>query len=98
MGEMKDRVNLAEKLALLDKPFEPGIVGYLNDYKLQIVKVKGAFVWHKHDETDDFFLVLRGRLTIHLRDLTSSSRKASCLWCPAASSTARRPQRRRTCC
>ena len=68
MGETKDRVNLAEKLALLDKPFEPGIVGYLNDYKLQIVKVKGAFVWHKHDETDDFFLVLRGRLTIHLRD------------------------------
>ena len=68
MGEMKDGVNLAAKLALLDKPFEPGIVGYLNDYKLQIVKVKGAFVWHKHDETDDFFLVLRGRLTIHLRD------------------------------
>ena len=68
MGETKDRVNLAEKLELLDKPFEPGIVGYLNDYKLQIVKVKGAFVWHKHDETDDFFLVLRGRLTIHLRD------------------------------
>ncbi len=68
MGETKDRVNLAEKLALLAKPFEPGIVGYLNDYKLQIVKVKGAFVWHKHDETDDFFLVLRGRLTIHLRD------------------------------
>ena len=68
MGETKDRVNLAAKVALLDKPFEPGIVGYLNDYKLQIVKVKGAFVWHKHDETDDFFLVLRGRLTIHLRD------------------------------
>jgi mannose-6-phosphate isomerase-like protein (cupin superfamily) len=68
MGETKERVNLAEKLELLDKPFEPGIVGYLNDYKLQVVKVKGAFVWHKHDETDDFFLVLRGRLTIHLRD------------------------------
>ena len=46
MGETKDRVNLAEKLELLDKPFEPGIVGHLNDYKLQIVKVKGAFVWH----------------------------------------------------
>ena len=68
MGETKDRVNLAAKLALLDKPFEPGIVGYLNDYKLQVVKVRGAFVWHKHDETDAGFLVLRGRLTIHLRD------------------------------
>jgi mannose-6-phosphate isomerase-like protein (cupin superfamily) len=63
-----DKIDLAEKFALLERPYEPGIVGYLNDYKLQIVKVKGRFVWHKHDETDDFFLVVRGRLTIHLRD------------------------------
>lgn len=65
---MEDKVNLDEKLALLGGPYQPGIVGYLNDYKLQIVKAKGPFVWHKHDETDDFFLVVRGRLTIHLRD------------------------------
>ncbi|MDQ6731752.1 MAG: cupin domain-containing protein [Actinomycetota bacterium] len=65
---VSDKINLAEKLALLDQPYVPGIVGYLNDYKLQIVKVKGPFVWHKHDETDDFFLVISGRLTIHLRD------------------------------
>lgn len=65
---MVDKVNLAEKLALLDKPYAPAIVGRMNDYKLQIVKAKGPFVWHKHDETDDFFLVIRGRLTIHLRD------------------------------
>jgi mannose-6-phosphate isomerase-like protein (cupin superfamily) len=63
-----DKVDLAEKLAGLDEPFRPGIVGYLNDYKLVVVKVHGAFVWHKHDDTDDFFLVLRGRITIQLRD------------------------------
>src|ERR687888_1694013 len=65
---MNDKVNLAEKLALLDGPYQPGIVGYLNDYKLITVKVQGEFVWHKHDETDDFFLVLDGHLTIQLRD------------------------------
>ncbi|HEY1775564.1 MAG TPA: cupin domain-containing protein [Solirubrobacteraceae bacterium] len=65
---MVDKVNLAEKLALLEKPYAPAIVGRMNDYKLQIVKARGSFVWHKHDETDDFFLVIRGRLTIHLRD------------------------------
>jgi mannose-6-phosphate isomerase-like protein (cupin superfamily) len=65
---MDDKVNLAEKFARLERPYEPGIVGYMNDYKLQIVKVKGPFVWHKHEETDDFFLVIRGRLTIQLRD------------------------------
>ena len=65
---MDDKVNLAEKLGLLDRPYQPGIVGYLNDYKLIVVKVLGEFVWHKHDETDDFFLVLDGHLTIQLRD------------------------------
>jgi mannose-6-phosphate isomerase-like protein (cupin superfamily) len=65
---MNEKVNLAAKLALLDRPFEPGIVGYLNDYKLALAKVKGEFVWHSHPETDDFFLVLSGRLTIQLRD------------------------------
>ncbi len=65
---VEDKVNLAEKFARLDGHYAPGIVGYINDYKLQIVKVKGPFVWHKHDETDDFFLVISGRLTIHLRD------------------------------
>jgi mannose-6-phosphate isomerase-like protein (cupin superfamily) len=65
---MEEKVNLAAKFALLEEPYEPGIVGYINDYKLQVVKVAGPFVWHKHDETDDFFLVLRGHLTIHLRD------------------------------
>jgi mannose-6-phosphate isomerase-like protein (cupin superfamily) len=65
---MDDGINLADKLALLPGPYQPGLIGYLNDYKLLVVKVLGEFVWHKHDETDDFFLVLSGRLTIQLRD------------------------------
>ena len=65
---MDDKVNLSEKLALLDQPYQPGVVGYMNDYKLVVVKPRGEFVWHKHDDTDDFFLVLRGHLTIQLRD------------------------------
>src|ERR1700722_18577137 len=65
---MDQKVNLADKFALLDGPYQPGIVGYINDYKLQVVKVIGPFVWHKHEDTDDFFLVISGHLTIHLRD------------------------------
>jgi mannose-6-phosphate isomerase-like protein (cupin superfamily) len=65
---MDDKINLAAKFALLDQPYRPGVVGFVNDYKLQVVKVKGPFVWHKHEETDDFFLVISGHLTIHLRD------------------------------
>ena len=65
---MNDKVNLAEKIGLLERFWSPGIVGYLNDYKLVVVRVRGDFVWHKHDDTDDLFLVLRGKLTIQLRD------------------------------
>ena len=62
------KVNLAEKLQAIDEMWSPAIVGRLNDYKVQVVKVKGEFVWHSHPETDEFFLVLGGRLTIQLRD------------------------------
>jgi mannose-6-phosphate isomerase-like protein (cupin superfamily) len=65
---MKDKVNLAEKLSLFADYWSPRTVGQLNDYDLMVVKVKGEFVWHKHDNTDDFFLVLQGRLTVLLRD------------------------------
>jgi mannose-6-phosphate isomerase-like protein (cupin superfamily) len=65
---MDDKINLAEKVQVLQGFWSPGIIGYLNDYKLVVVRVQGEFVWHKHDDTDDFFLVLAGNLTIQLRD------------------------------
>lgn len=91
---MQDKINLGEKLAMLDRPFVPGIVGYLNDYKLVVVKVLGEFVWHTHDETDDFLLVLRGQITIQ----TCTFRRENCSSSRAASNTARRPTRRRRSC
>ena len=65
---MQDKVKLTQKLAAFSEHWRPKIVAELNDYEIQVVKVKGEFVWHKHDDTDDFFLVLKGRLTIQLRD------------------------------
>ena len=60
-------INLAQKLATFTDTFQPRTVGELNGHDLMVVKVKGEFNWHKHDDTDDFFLVLKGRLTIQLR-------------------------------
>ena len=65
---MRDKINLAEKFAQLPDAYQPAIVGYMNDYKLVVVKTQGEFVWHKHDETDELFLVVKGRLTIQFRD------------------------------
>jgi len=65
---MNDKVNLAEKFALLDEPYNPATVGYVNDAKIVVALIEGEFVWHTHDDTDDFFLVMDGELTIQLRD------------------------------
>jgi mannose-6-phosphate isomerase-like protein (cupin superfamily) len=61
-------INLAEKLATFSDHYRPRTVGQFNGHDLMVVKVKGPFTWHKHDDTDDFFLVLKGRITIQLRD------------------------------
>ena len=65
---MEEPVRLAEKLASFDELFAPKIVGRYNGNKIQIGKIRGEFVWHSHPDTDDFFLVLEGHLTIQLRD------------------------------
>ena len=61
-------VNLAEKLSLFEKHWSPKIVGAFNGHDLMVVKVKGDFNWHSHPDTDDFFMVIAGQLTIQLRD------------------------------
>jgi len=63
-----NRVNLAEKLATFSEHYRPRTVGEFNGHDLMVVKLKGPFVWHRHEDTDDFFLVLKGRLRIELRD------------------------------
>lgn len=67
-AENMPAINLAEKLATFSEHYKPRTVGQFNGHDLMVAKVKGAFHWHKHDDTDDFFLVLKGRLTIQLRD------------------------------
>jgi mannose-6-phosphate isomerase-like protein (cupin superfamily) len=67
---MTDKVNLADKLALFDERWSPRVVAEFNGHDVMVVKLDGEFVWHKHDETDDFFLVLADELDIELRDRT----------------------------
>jgi mannose-6-phosphate isomerase-like protein (cupin superfamily) len=62
------KINLADKLAQFEGFWQPRVVGAFNGHDLMVVKVKGEFVWHEHADTDDFFLVLKGKLVIRLRD------------------------------
>ena len=63
-----DRVNLESKLATFSDHWRPRTVAQFNGHDVMVVKVEGEFTWHKHDDTDDFFLVLEGTLVIEMRD------------------------------
>ncbi len=63
-----EKVNLAEKLALFRDYWSPKIVGELNGQYVKLAKLKGEFVWHRHEREDEMFLVIAGRLKLQLRD------------------------------
>lgn len=63
-------INLARALCTFESHWQPHLVSKFNGYDVMVVKVKGEFVWHAHHNTDDFFLVLKGRMVIDLPDST----------------------------
>jgi len=62
------KVNLVESLASFSEPWQPRIVGELNGQHVKVVKLRGEFVWYHHESEDELFLVLKGTLTMQLRD------------------------------
>ena len=65
---MTSAINLSSKLSTFEGHWQPRTVGQFNGHDLMVVKVMGEFKWHSHADTDDFFLVIKGRLTIQLRE------------------------------
>lgn len=63
-----DVVNLKEKFKLIQDHWQPKIAGEVNDAYVKLAKLKGEFLWHTHDAEDELFLVVKGTLTIKLRD------------------------------
>ena len=65
---MPRKLNLAEAFGRIDEHYSPRIAGEVNDFQVKIVKLKGEFVWHHHEQEDELFLVVKGRLLMHFRD------------------------------
>jgi mannose-6-phosphate isomerase-like protein (cupin superfamily) len=65
-----NKVNIAEKLSLFHDYWNPRIAGELNGQQVKLVKFKGEFVWHKHDNEDELFYVLKGSFKMEFRDKT----------------------------
>lgn len=87
------KVNLSEQLTRFDDTWAPKIVARYNDNEVRLVKTEGEWVWHKHDETDELFLILEGEFDMDFRDGTVTVRPGELLIVPRG--TEHRPAARR---
>ncbi len=62
------RINLAEKFGKFSDHWKPRLVDTVDNYEIKVVKIEGDFVWHKHDDADELFIVMKGRLRMDFRD------------------------------
>lgn len=69
-----EKINLQQKFALFSDYWSPKVIGELNHFAMKIVKVKGEFVWHHHDQEDELFFVVKGRLLMQIRETPESQR------------------------
>lgn len=90
---MPAKVNLAEKLASFDDHWAPRIVARYNDHEIRLVKVAGEFIWHRHEDTDELFLVVDGELDMEFRDRVVTLRPGELIVVPRG--TEHRPVSRR---
>ena len=63
-----EAINFREKLSKFSERWSPRVVARMNDYEFKLARIEGEFVWHRHDETDEAFIVVEGEMRIELRD------------------------------
>ena len=94
-------VNVSAALASFDEIYSPRIVARMNDYEVRVAHTKGEHVWHVHEDTDEFFLVLDGQFDVAIRDANGSQTtitRATCSSCRKGQSTSpRHPAPRFSC-
>ncbi|RJU80572.1 MAG: cupin domain-containing protein [Candidatus Poseidoniales archaeon] len=65
-----EKINLKNKFSDLLEYWSPRVISEMNDYQIKIVKIKGDFIWHNHENTDELFYVIEGKMNIHFHDST----------------------------
>lgn len=77
-----NKINLAAKLSQFDDHWNPKVVGELNGQHVKLAKIKGGFVWHHHEDEDELFLVLHGRMKLEFRDRVVELAEGECFIVP----------------
>ncbi len=75
-------ISIAEKMALFTDHWHPRIIGELNGQQVKIAKIQGTFDWHKHEQEDELFLVIKGEFDMELRDQTLTLRAGELIIIP----------------
>lgn len=65
-----EKINLKEKLSMFSDHWSPKIIAEMNDYQIKLVKIEGDFVWHNHEDTDEMFFVIEGKMEIEFENET----------------------------
>lgn len=79
---MIEKINLKDKLTLFDETWSPKVVGELNGQYVKVVKFEGEYVWHQHENEDEMFLILEGRMDLHLPDGVTAVEKGEFIIVP----------------
>lgn len=77
-----EKINITEKLSSFSEYWSPKIVGELNGQYVKLAKIKGEFVWHKHENEDEMFYVIKGKFNMELRDKTIELKEGEFLIVP----------------
>ena len=62
------KINIKEKLIKINEYWSPKVIAEMNNYQFKLAKVKGEFIWHSHDSSDEVFIIIDGKMNIELRD------------------------------
>jgi mannose-6-phosphate isomerase-like protein (cupin superfamily) len=77
-----DKISLDEKFSLFSEQWRPKVIAALNGQEVKIVKVRGEFPWHHHDNEDEFFMVWKGRFRVEFRDRVVTLGPGECVIVP----------------
>jgi len=79
---MREKISVDESCKLLDQAWRPRVIAALNDQEVKLIRVKGVFPWHRHDDADEFFLVWKGRFSVEYRDRRVDMKQGYCVLVP----------------
>jgi len=82
MSEQVKKINISEKLTLFSDLWSPKIIGEINDSYIKLAKFKGEFTWHSHEHEDEMFFIIKGTLTIQLRNKNITLTEGECCIIP----------------